>query len=95
MSKQKINGIIFEFIKDIKSDTRVEGCHVKIDGKHYVVLNAGGSLPFGGLSAYTATRTGKIENLSAPLFKVNGNNLQDGIDKLIVLKAKEAGHIEE
>lgn len=85
-----INGVSYEFVKEIPSDTRVKGWHVRVNGANYVVLLA--PIPRGPVeaSAYPASKLGKLENLLKPIFTIPAKTLQEGVDKLIeVVAAKQ------
>jgi len=81
----EINGCVYEYVKEIPSDTRVKGWLVKVDGVHYAVLCAPIPRLYDEISAYTSNRTGRPDNLSAPLFKYRGTDLQKGVDSLLEL----------
>jgi hypothetical protein len=84
---EQINGIDYEFVKEVASDTRVKGWFVKMDKVPYVVLCAPIPRLYDQVSAYTATRAGHVEDLGKPLFTFRSSNIQDGVDKLITMLA--------
>lgn len=78
-----INGVVYEFIKDVPSDTKVRGWHVIANKKHYVILHS--PMPLDYISVFSATRTGRAEDLGSPIIRFRGNDLQSGADALIDL----------
>lgn len=88
MSKERIEP---DLIKDVKSDTKTSGKHIKVGKDHYVVLK----YQMGNLGWYIiaqkATRTGRPDLTSAPIMRYRGDDLDAGVKEFIeILNGKEA-----
>ncbi len=73
----------YKFVKEILSSTKVKAWHIKVYTENYQVVCAPYPRLFNITSVYTATRTGKIEPGTAPLFSLKGDRLEEAANELI------------
>lgn len=76
----------YEFKKQISSTTQAKAFHVKIDSINYQVVCAPFPRLYTIVSAYAATRTGKIEDHTKPIVQFKSNIIEEGVIELLKVK---------
>ena len=73
----------YKYVKQIKSTTKVEAHHVRVDDINYQILISPIPRYYTQVSAYIANERGKDIDLLKPLFKTRGDKLEDGVECLM------------